>query len=226
MDTPEFHLGIATDPICADWKAISTTLEYLTRNRRAAGDTITLHDITPWGSTKLAMLWGTANFYPVCFTEDRMHLQLNSAVAILDDLRSRRQLDALVIFWNEPTPAHDNISSLRAQIGITARNINEETKQLIAHSQQHGIPTRVIPFDDRCNTHAPSYPIVVVEHGTSKSPNPGLRTGRFYAPCATQHTALHWLANSMDTSILGKPMYTIDTLELNGGWWNYSMHRN
>lgn len=47
MSDSEFHVGIATDPICADWNAITTALEYLTRNRRAAGDTITLHDVTP-----------------------------------------------------------------------------------------------------------------------------------------------------------------------------------
>ncbi len=224
MNDPVFHVGLATDPICADWNAISASLEYLTRDRRALGYTITLHDVTPWGSTKLAMLWGTANFYPAVFTPAAMHLQYNSAITIFDDLHGRQQLDALVVFWNESTPAHDNISRLRAEIGITGRDINAETKQLIAHSRQHGIPTRVVPYDDHCNTHAPSYPIIIIEHGTNTSSNPGLKTGRFYAPCATQETAYDWLLNGMAPSVL-KPC-TIDTLECNGGWWNYSMHTN
>lgn len=224
MSDSVFHVGLATDPICADWDTIDKALEYLTRNRRALADTIALHDITPWGSTKLAMLWGTANFHTTMFTPAAMHLQYNSAVTIFYDLRSRQQLDALVVFWNESTPAHDNISRLRAEIGITGRDINEETKQLIAHSRQHGIPTRVVPYDDHCNTHAPSYPIIIVEHGTSTSSSPGLKTGRFYVPCATQETARDWLLNSMAPSIL-KPC-TLDTLEFSGGWWNYSMHNN
>ena len=224
MSDPVFHVGLATAPICADWHAIETSLTYLTRNRRALGYTIALHDVTPWGSTKLAMLWGTANFHTVQFTPANMHLQYDSAVTIFDNLLAQQQLDALVVFWNESTPAHDNISRLRAEIGITGRDINTETKRLIAHSQQHGIPTRVVPYDDHCNTHAPSYPIVIIEHGTGKSLNPGMKTGRFYAPCATQETARDWLLNSMVPSVL-KPC-TLDTLEFNGGWWNYSMHNN
>lgn len=129
-----------------------------------------------------------------------------------------------MVFWNESTPAHDNISRLRAEIGITGRDINTETKRLIAHSQQHGIPTRVVPYDDHCNTHAPSYPIVIIEHGTGKSLNPGMKTGRFYAPCATQETARDWLLNSMVPS-RPQALHTRYP-QVNGGWWNYSLHNN
>ena len=42
MNGPVFHVGLATDPICADWDTIDKALEYLTRNRRALADTIAL----------------------------------------------------------------------------------------------------------------------------------------------------------------------------------------
>ncbi|MFN8467246.1 MAG: hypothetical protein U0X20_16940 [Caldilineaceae bacterium] len=229
MSDSTFHVGIATDPICADWKAICVALEYLTRNRKAAGDTIMLHDVTPWGSTKLALLWGTAYNHPVAFTPAKVHLQYNSAVAIYDDLHSRQLLNALVIFHNDTNPVLDNISTLRSQIGITARDINAEMAQLIAHTTQHGLPTRVIPYDEHANTQMSNYPIVVLEHDTGKSEHPGLKTGRFYAPQASYDTAKDYLNNAIGNYYqYGRKRgeYTLDTLERNSSWWNYSMHRN
>ena len=230
MSAPIFHVGIASDPICADWPAIDKALEYLTRNRRALGDTIMLHDITPWGSTKMALLWGTANYHPVLFTEDELHLRLNSAIAIFDDLHEHQLLNALVVFHNPTSPAHNNISALRAQIGITARDINREMDDLIAYAQKSSIPTRVVPYDSASDTNKTGYPLRVLQHGQNDRHGANLRSGSFYAPCATRNTAQDWLFHAIAncyTDLIVPGAYTLDTLhQTPNGWWNYSMHFN
>ena len=98
-----FHVGLAVDPQCLDWKTITAQLEYALSNRVASGNTIVFHDLTGWWTTRIALLWAVGNGHRVDYTPSEIHRIEHSEIKRLDALHAEGQMHALVVFHNDTT---------------------------------------------------------------------------------------------------------------------------
>ena len=207
-----FHVGLAVDPQCLDWKTITAQLEYALSNRVASGNTIIFHDLTGWWTTRIALLWAVGNGHRVDYTPSEIHRIEHSEIKRLDALHAAGQMHALVVFHNDATSNQYHESS-------------DNVKACIFHAKQLGIPTRVVPYTKLDKEPVP-YPHVRIQSGQLRPYGSSFKIGRFYAPKATIETARAWLWSCIEPFGNHFGDFHLESLKVDpDGWWRYEMER-
>ncbi|MFN8467245.1 MAG: hypothetical protein U0X20_16935 [Caldilineaceae bacterium] len=219
MTTPTaprlFHLGIAVDPQCKDWKTVSEALTNVVSRRVADGETIVVHDVTPWWTTKVALLWAIGNGHAVDYCSTELHnAENNNGQTRLDTLRRYQQLDALVGFHNGE---------------VTGRSYHEATHEVAfcLHYTMTQLyrPVRQVKYTAMEETPA-LYPYRQIQAGQIRRYGPTIKEGRFYAPKATEQAATLWINFCIER--LGTAWYEPQLKHLAvdpDGWWLYRIEQ-
>lgn len=209
----QFHLGLALDGDCNDWNAIDTALDYLVSNRIAAGETIVVHDITSWFSTKIALLWAVGKGYTVDYTARHIHNRNHSPISTFWDIHIAKPIDTLAaIYSTNPNKT-------------TFINTTDQVKDCAAKVQEHGIPTRLIPCR-KLPQLSPS-PYVSTQSGQIRKYGDSYRIGHFYAPKATKEAARLWLWNCIEPFSQKFGDYHLEEFKVDpDGWWHYNLRRD
>lgn len=209
-----FHLGLAIDNACNDWNAITTTLDYLVSNRVAQGETIVVHDVTNWLSTKVALLWAVDKSYWVDYTARHIHRRNESVISTFWDIHIAKPMDALAVLYNTGCSAKDNFLSTADRVKECARIVEE-----------HGIPVRRIPCKKQPENAA--WPYVLTQSGQTRKYGDSYRIGHFYAPNATKQNARTWLWACIEPFSKKIGDYQLERFDKDpDGWWHFNLRRD
>ena len=96
----EFHLGLARRRRLERLERLTTTLDHLVSNRIAQGQTLIIHDVTSWFSTKEALLWAVGKGYRVDYTARHIHNRNHTPIGTFWDIHIAKPMDALAAFYN------------------------------------------------------------------------------------------------------------------------------
>lgn len=219
MTTPTaprlFHLGLAVDPQCKDWKTTSDALTEAVSHRVADGETIVLHDITPWFTTKIALLWAVGNGHEVDYCSKALHqAEHHSAQTRLDTLIKCQKLDALVGIHNGTVTGrsyHESTSDVALSLAYTMTQLRR--------------PVRQITYTPLSETPA-LYPYRGIQAGQTRPYGPTVKSARLYAPKATEQTIRTWIYACIEP--FGKSWYEFQLKELTvdrDGWWFFRLQQ-
>ena len=76
-------------------------IDHLVSNRIAQGETLVVHDVTSWFSTKEALLWAVGKGYKVDYTAPHIHNRNHSPISTFWDIHIAKPMDALAVFYNK-----------------------------------------------------------------------------------------------------------------------------